>query len=119
MKILANVLLGLASCAAASDPPIPVSSGEYVFTHRFAEHPKIPSIRLTVRINGSHIVVVNPTAAGPFPAGVIDEGTLMWHAASEQWIIGREEADRSLRDVGGCSGGPEVIDLQDRVYWTC
>ena len=43
----------------------------------------------------------------------------MWHAESEQWIIGRKEEDRSLRDVGGCSGGPRVIDLRNRVYWTC
>ena len=116
---LTVAFLGLAGCVAASDPPIPLPSGEYEFMHRFAEHPTIPSIRLTVRINGSHVVVVNPKASDPFPAGVLDEGTLMWHAASEQWIIGREEADRSLRDVGGCSGGPEVVDLQNRVYWTC
>ena len=119
MKILAVALLSLAGCMAAPDPPTPIASGEYEFTHRFAEHPTIPSIRLTVRVNGSHVVVVNPKASDPFPAGVLDEGTLMWHAASEQWIIGREEADRSLSDVGGCSGGPEVIDLENRVYWTC
>lgn len=21
--------------------------------------------------------------------------------------------------VGGCSDGPEVIDLEERIYWTC
>lgn len=21
--------------------------------------------------------------------------------------------------VGGCGGGPEVIDLENRTYWTC
>jgi hypothetical protein len=119
MKYCAIALLGLAGCNAASAPPVPLPSGEYEFAHRFSEQPTIPSVCLTVRIDAAHVMVVNPKASGPFPAGVIDEGTLMWHAASEQWIIGREEADRTLRDVGGCSGGPEVIDLQNRVYWTC
>lgn len=119
MKLLAFALLGLAGLAQASDPPIPLPSGEYAFTHRFAEHPGLSSLRLTVRIDGAHVVVLNPKASDPFPEGILDEGTLMWHAASEQWIIGREEADRSRDDVGGCSGGPEVIDLEDRVYWTC
>ena len=119
MKTIALALLGLAGCVEASDPPIPIASGEYEFTHRFAEHPAIPSIRLKVQVEGAHVVFVNPEASDPFTAGVIDEGTLMWHAASEQWIVGREPADRSLPDAGGCSGGPEVIDLRNRVYWTC
>ena len=119
MKTIAVALLGLAGCVAASEPPVPIASGEYTFTHRFAEHPTIAGIRLEVRIDGAHVVVVNPKASGPFPAGVLDEGTLMWHAATEQWIVGHEEADSSLPDVGGCSGGPQVIDLENRVYWTC
>lgn len=119
MKLLSVAILGVAGCTSASDPPIPLPSGEYEFAHRFAEQPSVPSIRLTVRIDGAHVVVVNEKASDPFPAGVLDEGTLMWHAASARWIIGLDEADRSLRDVGGCSGGPEVIDLQYRIYWTC
>ena len=98
---------------------MPLPSGDYEFTHRFAEHPSIESIRLNVRITGLHVVVINPKASDPFPAGVLDEGTLMWHAASKQWIIGQRETDRSRHDVGGCTGGPAVIDLERKVYWTC
>ncbi len=119
MKTSAVALLALAGCHAASGPPIPLPSGEYEFTHRFAEQPNISGFRLTVLINGANVVVMNPKASDPFPAGAIDEGTLMWHAATEQWVIGHEPADRSVHDVGGCSGGPEVIDLQNRIYWTC
>lgn len=119
MRALAIAFLGLVGCVAASDPPVPIASGEYEFTHRFAEHPAIRGIQVNVRIKGSQVLVVNPKASEPFPAGVLVEGTLMWHAASEQWIIGNKEADRSRPDVGGCSGGPEVIDFKNRVYWTC
>lgn len=108
-----------ASCSAAAEPPVPIASGHYVLQHRFAEQPTVPSISLNAKINGSHIVVVNPKAAGPFPAGVLAEGELMWHAGSGQWIIGHGDADRSARDVGGCSDGPEVVDLIGKIYWTC
>lgn len=107
------------TCSAESEPQIPLSSGQYVFQHRFVEHPTIPSIPLHVTISGSHLVVVNPAASDPFPAGVLAEGQLMWHAASKQWVIGHETSDRSAQDVGGCSEGPEVIDLAGKIYWTC
>lgn len=117
------VLIALTMCtsagSAAGDPQIPLVSGQYVFQHRFGEHPTIPSIPLNVTVRDSHIVVVNPNASEPFPAGVLAEGELMWHAASKQWLIGREASDKSAQDVGGCSEGPEVIDLASKIYWTC
>lgn len=109
----------LSSCSAASDPKIPLATGQYVFQHRFAEHPTIPSIPLQVTITGSQIVVVNPTASDPFPAGTLAEGQLMWHSASQQWIIGHEASEKSAPEVGGCSDGPETVDLIGKVYWTC
>ena len=119
MKMVAISFLLMAGCSASSVSSVPIPSGNYVFSHRFAEQPNMQSIQVNVRINGFHVVVENPKASDPFPAGVLDEGTLMWHAASEQWIIGQEETDLSLRDVGGCSDGPSVIDLARRIYWTC
>ena len=119
-SILPIAVAMLASgCSAASDPKIPLASGQYVFQHRFAEHPTIPSIPLQVTITDSHIVVVNPTASDPFPAGVLAEGQLMWHVASQQWIIGHEASDRLAQDVAGCSDGPEAVDLSGKIYWTC
>lgn len=90
-----------------------------MFQHRFAEQPAIRSIPLQVTVRGSHIVVVNSKASDLFPTGILAEGKLMWHAGSAQWIIGHKAADRQVRDVGGCSGGPEVVDLAHRIYWTC
>lgn len=39
--------------------------------------------------------------------------------AALQWVIVRSEADRHATEVGGCSDGPEVVDLQQKIYWTC
>ena len=118
-SILAWMLGGLAiaGCRSSEKPPLP--SGDYVFTHKFAEHPSIPSIKLDVQIRGPHIVLTNNDRTDVFPAGIINEGTLMWHAASGQWIIGTEPAAAKATEVGGCSDGPEVVDLERRIYWTC
>ena len=116
MKIIAGAVLAIASTV---EPSVPLASGDYTFQHHFAEQPTLPSFTLTARIRGNHIVLVNPKATDAFPAGVIAEGTLMWHAATQQWIIGGLAADRLAKDVGGCSNGPEVIDLKSKVYWTC
>lgn len=118
-QIVVLALLLVSGCSQAADPPLPIASGRYVFQHRLAEHPSIASIPLNVTISGRHIVVVNPKASDPFPAGVLAEGELMWHARSGQWIIGDQLADTSAQEVGGCSDGPEVVDLAGKVYWTC
>lgn len=114
------VAMTLAStCSAEDAPAVPLAPGQYDFEHRFAEHPTLPSIKLQVTISGSHIVVSNPVHSDPFPVGTLAEGQLMWHAASRQWIIGQEPADQLANDVGGCSDGPEIVDLANRIYWTC
>lgn len=108
-----------AAVAVAAEPKLPIRSGRYDFQHRFAEDPALVSIPLVAKIRGRHIVLINETESRVFPKGVIAEGTLMWHARSGQWIIGHQPADRDAEDVGGCSDGPEVVDLKGRVYWTC
>ena len=118
-RFLVAACIFTTGCAATGSPALPIRSGHYTFQHRFAEHPAIPSLSVDVTIRGSHIVVVNPRASDAFPAGVLAEGELMWHAGSGQWIIGQGDRDRSAVDVGGCSDGPEVVDLVGRVYWTC
>ena len=116
MAFMAFMALG---GAAASAPPQPIPSGRYVFQHRFAEQPDMRSVALTAIVEGRHIVLTSAVDTAAFPKGVVAEGTLMWHAGSKQWIIGNTEADRHAEEVGGCSTGPEVVDLIKRIYWTC
>ena len=105
----------LSACASTS----PIPSGQYTFQHRSAEHRTLPSVPLIARIDALHITLINQTQSDIFPKGIVAEGTLMWHAASKQWIIGTRDSDRHAKEVGGCSDGPEVIDLQQKIYWTC
>ena len=105
------------SLGATERPPL--RDGEHAFRHRSAEHPNLPAHPLVARITGTRIVLVNRKASSVFPIGVVAEGELMWHAASKQWILGQDPADRTAEEVGGCSDGPEVVDVKKKVYWTC
>jgi len=113
------LVLAVSACQSSGAPPLP--SGDYVFVHKFAEaeQSNIPSIKLDVQIRGRHIVLTNNDKTDVFPAGVVEQGTLMWHAASGQWIIGTKPTDVDAAEVGGCSAGPAVVDLERRIYWTC
>jgi hypothetical protein len=113
------IALVSSSVAAAAEPKLPIHPGQYTFQHKFAEHPNMQSISLTAKITGRHIVLINEVQSEVFPKGVIADGTLMWHSKSKQWIIGQNKSDRHAKDVGGCSDGPEVVELEQRVYWTC
>lgn len=117
--ILLAGILGVAPAAPASEPAMPLQSGAYVFQHRFAEHPELPSIRLEARVEEERITLVNHDRSDVFPLGVIAEGKVMWHAASKQWIIAQRPEDALAVEVGGCSDGPEVVDLLRKTYWTC
>jgi hypothetical protein len=120
MRILsAFVALIVWPAHAGPAPSLPIESGEYKFQHRFSEQPGIKSISLTAKISGTEIVLINKRRSDVFPKGVVAQGTLMWHSGSRQWIIGQEASDQWAQDVGGCSDGPEVIDLQNKIYWTC
>ena len=118
------ILLGLLALPSAArmpppQPDIPLQSGTYVFQHRYAEQPNMSSFKLNARIKGRHIVLTNPKASEPFPAGVLAEGELFWHAPSSQWIIVTDPEDRQAPEAGGCSDGPETVDLVNKIYWTC
>ena len=111
------VVLALADCA--SQPPLPIASGTYRFRQRFAEHPSMQGTEFAATIDGRRIRVVNDGDSSVFPRGVVETGTLVWHARSREWVIATQPADADAEDVGGCSDGPTVVDLVARVYWTC
>ena len=104
---------------AAAAQPRALPDGRYRFEHRYSEQPNMRSFPVTVEIKRSRIRVINPREVAPFPRGVIAEGRLLWHTASGQWIIGEQPGDHDAPDVGGCSAGPDVVDLLRRIYWTC
>jgi len=119
MRRAAPFLLAAMLAACASQPALPIAPGVYRFQQRFAEQPSMPGTELKATIDGRHIELANTGDSTIFPNGVIEDGVLSWHARSRQWIIVSAPSDARAVDVGGCSGGPAVVDLVARIYWTC
>jgi hypothetical protein len=118
-RLLPLIIFISASIDVSAEPKLPIRSGQYRFQHHYAEQPNLQSIPLVAKISGHHIVLINQVQSEVFPKGIIAQGTLMWHAKSKQWIIGEDKSDRYINDIGGCSDGPEVVDLERKIYWTC
>lgn len=78
----------LPACAAEQEHPLPMKSGEYSFSHKYAEHPNMVSVRLTAEIEGNHIRLINNDESNVFQKGVVEKGMLMWHGRSRRWILG-------------------------------
>ena len=96
-----------------------VSDGTYALVHKFAEHPNMPSIAVEAVVKNGRVSLFNHGVADVFPKGLIKEGELFWHAPSKEWVIIVSEEDKQAEHVGGCTDGPEVIDFNGLVYWTC
>lgn len=119
MKVQATLLMLIIFAATLHAKDIPLSDGEYIFQHKYAEHPQMQSIKFKVLISGSTIQVENQTDSSVWPKGLIDEGELFYHKSSNQWIIINTPQDKLAKEVGGCRDGPTVIDLFNKVYWSC
>lgn len=105
--------------AGHADEVLPIKSGEYTFQYRDAEFSNSSGFPVRVSICGRRIVVTNPKSHGSIPAGIVEKATLMWHSKSHQWILGHRDVDHEAPEVGGCSGGPNVIDFRTRIIWSC
>jgi len=119
MKRAMPFLLAIALAACASQPALPIAPGVYRFQQRFAEQPSMQGTELEATIDGRHVEFVNVANSSVFPMRALEDVILLWHARSRQWIIGSVPGDARVEDVGGCSGGPTVVDLVARIYWTC
>lgn len=71
-----------------------------------------------VKIDGDKVIVVANDDLDGVEQEVIASGILVKHK-SGRTIIGQSEEDANLDEVGGCSGGPMVIDLENGIVWTC
>ena len=115
------VLLCFALTANSAEPKqhLPLKSGTYTFKHKFAEQSDAGSSPLVVKIKGKHIAVYNRESSAVFPKGLIEKGILMFHQKSQTWIISTSAEDINAEEVGGCSDGPTMVDLMNKIYWSC
>ena len=121
MRTLVVVLASLSvpACSPADGPEVPLKSGAYQFQWKDAEFPNSDGFPVRVEIADKRMRIINERTHRGVPIGELDDGELMWHANSSQWILGHAEADRLAPSVGGCDADPFVVDFEARVIWTC
>lgn len=112
------VLIFISTIAFAQKP----KDGTYTYSIAWAEwNGKSLAATCTVIIKGDSIKVIhdgNLNVTGN-KGDVYEEGILMKHKKTGKWIIGRSEKDKHAKEIGGCSGGPAVIDAKRKIFWSC
>ena len=121
MKYLyAAAILLTTSCMNECDPDLPLAPGSYAFVHRDAEFPSQPGFPVTVTIAGYHYKVAAQSPDKPGTVCEIDDSILMWNEKVRMWTLGHDESDRAATHAGGCQDdGPDTIDFEKRIIWTC
>ena len=77
--------------------------------------------KVLIRLNGPDIQIIYIGEGKHFnvkKGSILEEGILMKHE-SGVWIIGKQEADKYAKEIGGCSGGPSIIDFKHKKFWMC
>ena len=118
-KLIATILFSLFCITTFGQK---LKNGTYLFSIRDAEYDGHPIVaKCKVIIKGEKIkVIYTDSSLTLIKFGeVFDEGILLWHKRTKQWIIGHSKKDINAKEVGDCSDGPRVIDLRKRELWNC
>jgi hypothetical protein len=97
-------------------------NGTYTYAIAFAEwQGKSLGSTCTVIIKGDSVKVIHDgkgTLSGN-KGDIIDQGVMMKHTRTGNWIIAHNPEDKDAEEVGGCSDGPSVIDFKRKKFWRC
>ncbi len=96
--------------------------GTYIYDIAYAEwQGRSMGEKVTVVIKGNTIKIIsegNPSMTAK-KGEVLDEGVLIKHNVTGDWLITNNPTDANLETYGGCVGAPMVIDFKNKKYWTC
>ncbi|MGB0271049.1 MAG: hypothetical protein ACPGAJ_03945 [Schleiferiaceae bacterium] len=124
MKLLPSLIMGallLLSKHPQSEVPV---NGTYTYEVVFAEWGgKSLGDEIIVVVEDGHAALLisensNAVWMGAKPGDLWEEGTLRKHK-SGVWIISNDKSDVNLDEIGGCTGGPIIIDFEKRTVEMC
>ena len=124
MKLLPSLIMGallLLSKHPQSEVPV---NGTYTYEVVFAEWGgKSLGDEIIVVVEDGHAALLisensNAVWMGAKPGDLWEEGTLRKHK-SGVWIISNDKSDVNLDEIGGCTGGPLIIDFENRTIEMC
>lgn len=94
-------------------------SGTYTYTIAFAEwQGQSLGATCTVIIKGDSITVINNGSITGKKGDIIDAGIIMKHKTGA-WVIGHSKDDKQAAEIGGCTGGPTVVEFRTKKVWLC
>lgn len=94
-------------------------NGEYSYSVEFAESGMITKDAVTVLINNNQIKIINNGILSGKKGEIIEEGIIVKHKKSGEWIIAHNEKDALAKEIGGCSDGPLVINFKKMILFLC
>ena len=117
------LLISFCFCLEQPQSEIP-ENGTYIYQVAFAEwNGTTLGNEVIVVLKDGHIALKvsdqsNALWMGAKPGDVIEEGTLRKHQ-SGALIISNDENDIYLNEVGGCTGGPTVVEFEHQTIEMC
>ena len=113
-KIIGCIFILLLSLSCFGQLP---KSGTYIYKFCEDEFGKCIQ-KCKVVIKGKNIAVYALQGLSVKKGTIIEKGIIMKHK-SGVWIIGRKKSDTLIREIGGCSDGPRIINFKKKEYHTC
>lgn len=123
MSLLLSIFLTFSCCLEPPQTEVP-ENGTYLYQVAFAEWDgKTMGDEIIVVLKDGHITLKvsensNIVWMGLDPSDIIEEGTLRKHQ-SGQWIISNDEKDVYLEEIGGCTGGPTIVNFENQSIELC
>lgn len=99
-----------------------IKDGTYFFTIKDLEYHGmvVGKCKAIVKGDSIRLVFLSGNLTLIKPGDVYEEGLLMKHKKTKQWIIARSKEDVNAPEVGPCSeNGPRTIDFKRRVIEQC
>ncbi len=96
--------------------------GTYIYGIAYAEwqgRSLGEKVKVVIKGNAIKIIAIGRSSVGVNDGEIIDEGTLIKHNVTGDWLITGNPSDADLEVYGGCVGAPMVIDFVNKKYWTC
>lgn len=72
-----------------------------------------------VLIMKNKIIVYNDGSISGKIGEIIDQGELQKHKSTGKIIISHSEKDTNAKEIGGCTDGPLIIDIENKILWLC
>lgn len=122
LNLIAETPVKIQKIAIKLDKSELPADGKYRYDIAFAEWDgDSMGEKVTVVIKGDSIKIIyegDGQLSLAKKGDVLDSGIIRKHI-SGNFIISQDEDDVYIEEIGGCTGGPSIIDFKTKKFWMC